>query len=127
MWISNQIKYFFAAIKKYKLYQEINDAYTDQRGLSKKERELELVTQALSRHFGKEFAENETKSFKDAVKEYGTEGKDKDVIKNAARTEYEFVSKEIAPKAETTNDLPQGTEGPLTNVELPDLPKTGRR
>lgn len=64
---------------------------------------------------------------KDAVKEYGTEGKDKDVIKNAARTEYEFVSKEIAPKAETTNDLPQGTEGPLTNVELPDLPKTGRR
>jgi len=64
---------------------------------------------------------------KDAVKEYGTEGKDKDVIKNAARTEYEFVSKEIAPKAETTNDLPQGTDGPLTNVKLPELPKTGRR
>jgi hypothetical protein len=52
------------------LSQEINDVYTDQRGFSKKERELELVTQGLSRHFGKEFAENETKSFKDAVKEF---------------------------------------------------------
>jgi len=62
-----------------------------------------------------------------AKKEYGTVGDEKDVIKNAAKTDYEFASDDVAPKAETTNDLPQGTDGPLTKVNLPDLPETGRK
>jgi hypothetical protein len=52
------------------LRQEINDAYSDKRGFTQKHRDLELVTQALSRHFNKEYKQNETKSFKDAVKQF---------------------------------------------------------
>jgi len=52
------------------LSQEINDAYNNRRGFSEKHRQLELVTQALSRHFNKEFTENETRPFKTAVKEF---------------------------------------------------------
>ena len=52
------------------LSQEIENSYRKERGFSQKHRELELVTQALSRHFNKEFTENETKSFKNAVKEF---------------------------------------------------------
>jgi hypothetical protein len=52
------------------LAQEIENSYRSERGFSQKHRELELVTQALSRHFNKEFTENETKSFKNAVKQF---------------------------------------------------------
>ena len=40
------------------LRQQIDDSYTDRRGFNKTHRDLELVTQALSRHFNKEY-ENE--------------------------------------------------------------------
>jgi hypothetical protein len=40
------------------LTQQINDSYTDQRGFNQIHRDLELVTQSLSRHFNKEY-ENE--------------------------------------------------------------------
>ena len=40
------------------LMQQINDSYTDQRGFNQIHRDLELVTQSLSRHFTKEY-ENE--------------------------------------------------------------------
>jgi len=66
-------------------------------------------------------------AIKDAVVEYGTVAQDKDVIKNAARTEYEFASKDVAPKAQTTNDLPQEDNGPFSNVSRPELPKTGKK
>ena len=52
------------------LSEQIRDSYTDRRGFSQKHRDLELVTQALSRHFNDEFTNNETKSFKDAVKKF---------------------------------------------------------
>ena len=37
------------------LKQEIDDSYTDLRGFNSVDRKLELVTQALSRHFKKEY------------------------------------------------------------------------
>jgi len=48
-----------------------------------------------------------------------------EVIKNATSSEYEIAGKDVAPNAETTNDLPQGTESPLSNVKLGDKPETG--
>jgi hypothetical protein len=85
------------------LTQEIEDAYTDRRGFSKKHRELELVTQALTRHFGKEFAENESKPFKDAVKEFLTWFMD--IIKNLSEylTGKVFSARSISSKATMTD------------------------
>ena len=42
------------------LDMEINAAYTNRRGFIQKDRNLELVTQALSRHFNKEYENNPT-------------------------------------------------------------------
>ena len=50
--------------------QEIEDAYSDKRGFTERERNLEKVTQALSRHFAKEYETTPTKSFKNKVKEF---------------------------------------------------------
>ncbi len=81
------------------LYQEIQDAYTDRRGFSQKHRNLELVTQSLSRHFNKEFTENETKSFKDAVGKFLEFFMD--IIKNLSEylTGKRFTAKSINPNA----------------------------
>lgn len=45
------------------LSQEIEDAYTKRRKFTQKQRDLELVTQALTRHFAKEYETEPTKSF----------------------------------------------------------------
>tara|TARA_R110002012_G_scaffold142603_3_gene300691 strand:- start:3075 stop:8666 length:5592 start_codon:yes stop_codon:yes gene_type:complete len=42
------------------LRQQIDDSYTDGRGFNKTHRDLELVTQALSRHFNKEYESQPT-------------------------------------------------------------------
>lgn len=52
------------------LNQEIAEAYTDKRGFTQRDRELELVTQGLSRYFDKEFKTETTKTFKDRIKEF---------------------------------------------------------
>ena len=52
------------------LSQGIEDAYTNRRGFNQQTRDLELVTQALTRHFKKEYEETPTKSFLDKVKEF---------------------------------------------------------
>jgi len=52
------------------LNQEIQDAYTDARGFNQRHRNLELVTQALSRHFNNEYETNPTRSFKDVIKQF---------------------------------------------------------
>lgn len=52
------------------LWESIKDSYSQKRGFSEKHQELELVTQALSRHFNKENNENGTKSFRERVKEF---------------------------------------------------------
>jgi hypothetical protein len=52
------------------LKQQIENSYTDKLGFTKEDREFELVTQALSRYFKKEFEENPTKTFKERIKEF---------------------------------------------------------
>lgn len=52
------------------LSQQIEDAYSEKRGFNQRHRDLELVTQALTRHFKKEYEENPTKTFKERVKEF---------------------------------------------------------
>lgn len=50
------------------LAQEIENSYNSSyKKFSQKERDLELVTQALTRHFNKTYEEEPTKSFKDVV------------------------------------------------------------
>lgn len=49
------------------LNQQIEDAYNKERRISADEREMEIVTQALARHFKKEYEENPTQSFKNVV------------------------------------------------------------
>ena len=49
------------------LYMEITDAYTNKRNFNESDRLEELVTQALSRYFKKEFETTPTKSWKDSV------------------------------------------------------------
>lgn len=51
------------------LSQQIQDAYTDRRGFNEKDRNLELVTQALTRHFRNEFENEPTKSYGDKIME----------------------------------------------------------
>ena len=88
------------------LTQKINDAYRQSRGFSQKHRDLELVTQALSRHFNKEFTENETKSFKDAVKKFLDWFMN--IIKNLSEylTGKPFSARSIKPTA-TLTDIAQ--------------------
>ena len=52
------------------LWQGIQEAYSDKKGFNEKHRELELVTQALSRYFNKEYTENPTKSFMSRLAEF---------------------------------------------------------
>lgn len=52
------------------LNQQIKDSYSNKFGFNQTYRDLELVTQALTRHFKKEYEENPTKTFKEKVKEF---------------------------------------------------------
>ena len=52
------------------LSQQIENAYNKDRGFNQKDRDFELVTQALTRHFKKEYEENPTKTFKERIKEF---------------------------------------------------------
>lgn len=52
------------------LWQSIQDAYNKDLGFNNKHRRLELVTQALSRTFNKEFENNPTQSFRSLIKKF---------------------------------------------------------
>lgn len=52
------------------LSQQIEDAYSEKRGFDQRHRDLELVTQALTRHFKKEYEENPTKTFLERIKDF---------------------------------------------------------
>ena len=52
------------------LSQQIADAYNKDRGFNQKDRDFELVTQALTRHFNKEYEENPTKTFLERIKDF---------------------------------------------------------
>ena len=49
--------------------QQIDDAYNDKRNIDAESRQMELITQALSRHFRKEYEETPPRSFMDKVRE----------------------------------------------------------
>ena len=63
---------------------------------------------------GRDFAKN-TSEQDDAKNEYGGSYQNSDVIKNAAKSKYEIAGG-VPARATTTNDLPMGTNSPLTNV-----------
>lgn len=49
------------------------------------------------------------------------------VVKNSAAGAAWVVAGGKTPKAETTNDLPQGVESPMTKMKRPPRPATGRQ
>lgn len=52
------------------LKQEIDDTYTNKKGFNQLHRDLELVTQALTRHFALEYETTPSKSFLDRVNDF---------------------------------------------------------
>jgi hypothetical protein len=61
------------------------------------------------------------KNFK---KDYGAEPHDHVVLKNAYRSDF-TVAGGKTPAAKTTNELPQGTKSPISNIKRPPKPTTG--
>jgi len=61
----NEAKLNFA-----ELNQQINNSYSDKNGFDENYRKLEFVTQALTRHFKKEYEENPTKTFLERIEEF---------------------------------------------------------
>ena len=49
------------------LRQQIDDSYTNRRGFNQTHRDLELVTQALSRHFNKDYENNPTQRWSQKI------------------------------------------------------------
>lgn len=52
------------------LTQQIKNSYSEKKGFFEKYRDVELVTQALTRHFKKEYENEPGNSFKSAIKEF---------------------------------------------------------
>jgi len=57
-------------------------------------------------------------------KDYATGPYDHAVLKNAYRSDFSVAGGKTPP-AKTTNDLPQGTKSPMTNIKRPPRPATG--
>jgi len=57
-------------------------------------------------------------------KDYATGPYDHAVLKNAYRSDFSVAGGKTPP-AKTTNDLPQGTNSPMTNIKRPPRPATG--
>ena len=58
-------------------------------------------------------------------KDYATGPYDHAVLKNAYRSDFTIAGGKTKP-AETTNDLPQGQQSPMSTVKRPPKPATGR-
>jgi hypothetical protein len=61
---------------------------------------------------------------KNLKKDYGAEPHDHVVLKNAYRSDF-TVAGGKTPAAKTTNELPQGTKSPISNIKRPPKPATG--
>lgn len=57
-------------------------------------------------------------------KDYSADPMDHVVLKNAYRSDFTVAGGKTAP-AKTTNDLPQGTKSPISNIKRPTKPATG--
>ena len=57
-------------------------------------------------------------------KDYGAEAHDHVVLQNQYRSDF-TVAGGKTPAAQTTNDLPQGTKGPMYKINRPAKPATG--
>jgi hypothetical protein len=57
-------------------------------------------------------------------KDYSAEPHAHVVLKNAYRSDF-TVAGGKTPAAKTSNDLPQGTRSPMTNIKRPPKPATG--
>ncbi len=57
-------------------------------------------------------------------KDYGVEAHDHVVLQNEYRSDF-TVAGGKTPRAQTTNDLPQGTKGPMYKINRPAKPATG--
>jgi hypothetical protein len=57
-------------------------------------------------------------------KDYSAEPQDHVVLKNAYRSDFTIAGGKT-PAAKTTNDLPQGTKSPISNIKRPPRPATG--
>ena len=79
------------------LKQEIDQAYTNARGFNQMHRDLELVTQALTRYFSKEYKEQPTKSFAQKVSQFlqwfG------EIIKDL----YKYLTEGVTPQLKTSD------------------------
>ncbi len=63
---------------------------------------------------------------KELKKDYAADAHDKAVVKNSAAEAHWTVAGGKTPRAQTTNDLPQGVKSPMTAVKRPPKPATGR-
>lgn len=61
---------------------------------------------------------------KNLKKDYSAEPHDHVVLKNAYRSDF-TVAGGKTPAAKTTNELPQGTKSPISNIKRPPKPATG--
>jgi hypothetical protein len=57
-------------------------------------------------------------------KDYSTGPYDHAVLKNAYRSDFTIAGQKTPP-AETTNEIPQGTKSPMTNIKRQPRPATG--
>jgi hypothetical protein len=57
-------------------------------------------------------------------KDYGVEAHNHVVLQNQYRSDF-TVAGGKTPAAKTSNDLPQGTRSPMTNIKRPPKPATG--
>lgn len=65
------------------------------------------------------------KEQKDLQKDYAAPAADKEVVKNSAADSRFTVAGGNTPAAETTNELPMGTNSPMTDIKRPSKPATG--
>lgn len=66
----------------------------------------------------------DSKEQKELIADYQTGPYDHAVLKNAYRSSFTIAGGN-PPKSETTNDLPQGTESPISNIKRIHKPQTG--
>ena len=79
--------------------QQIEDAYNKKRNITAEEREMEVVTQALSRHFNKEYEESPSESFLNSVEQL------LEWFKNIIENLNEYFTGRSLPVSALKNDL----------------------
>tara|TARA_R100000935_G_scaffold54722_1_gene83882 strand:+ start:1092 stop:6785 length:5694 start_codon:yes stop_codon:yes gene_type:complete len=93
------------------LTQQINDAYNKKRNFTQLERDLELVTQALTRHFKNEYETTPTKSFLKKIQEA------LDWFLNVIKDLGNYIESGILPVTAITNKTSFSDLAKLLNTE----------